>query len=332
MKSKRKEGAGNVVSAMIRRLKQAQMPAFGWMFAVIVGVMILFFVIYFLGRTIQTETKESESVLAKNFDILLNPFSSIGSSGPISMAKIINLGQESKIKFDCNDYGLGYQTMAIQSKSAFGKYGELVNIDIPDKYIFSEELNGKSFYVLSKSFELPFRIDDLIYILSKSYCFINAPDKIKEQFTGNFDLIKKIRFNDCLEGDIDVCFEKDNCDISVSGNKCEGFFCDNAYEYGIVKKEGKEIGFVTDALMYSAIFSDYKLYECNFNRLMNRLELLIDLHKNKIGLIDPRCDSKMLNSEFSTFKGYINLKNMAQLSISSKNLYEENSELECPIF
>src|SRR3989344_4802367 len=107
---------------MSKKNKKSQMPVFGWMFAVIVGVLILFFAIYFLGRTIKTETKESEVVLANNFDILLNPFSSIGSSGPISMGRTINLGEEAVVEFDCSDDKLGYQVMIFQSKGVFGGY------------------------------------------------------------------------------------------------------------------------------------------------------------------------------------------------------------------
>ena len=174
----------------------------------------------------------------------------------------------------------------------------------------------------------------MIYIVSENYCFIDASEEMKEQFEGIS--IKELKFADfqteCSDNDIEVCFDGSDCDISVSGEKCEGFFCDNAYEYGIVEKEGKEIRFVTDALMYAAIFSGHELYECNFNRIMKRLGLLIDLYKEKISITEPKCDSESLVQELNTFKGYLSLGSTEQLSISSIELDEENSDLECPIF
>ena len=188
--------------------------------------------------------------------------------------------------------------------------------------------------VLDKNVQF-FKVDDLIYIFSEDYCFVGAPDEIKEQFEGI--KIKQLRFADfsseCSEKDIDVCFDDSvNCDVSVSGELCEGFFCDDAYKYGIVSKEGKDIKFVTDALMYSAIFSDSGLYECNFNRLMNRLGMLIGLYKSKIDFTDTKCDSKSINAELDAFKDYTKLGSTEQLFVSSKSLDEENSQLECPVF
>lgn len=333
---------------MINDSKRAQMPAFGWVFAIIIGIMILFLAGYLIGKMIRTNEYESEVEMARGFDIILNPFASIGGIGPVSMGKTVRLAQETALEFSCDDTGLGSQGLMLKTKSSFGGWGDLTEeMSIYDKYIYSENAQGKNFYILSKSFELPFRIDELIYIVSDDYCFINAPEKMNEQFE-NLNM-PKIKFDaDDCEGK-NVCFgiDQDYCDVAVEGSECEDeFFCDNIYEHGSVKKKGERdtFYFATDAMLYAAIFSDYYTYDCNFNRLMNRLDLLCDIYKEKIGKMNPECNADSINNELAKLKADVQeLKELIktgndagsmaeQLYSDAEMLGEANSDADCSVF
>ena len=154
---------------------------FAWIFALIVGAVILFLAFYFVGTQLLQGRYERSTIEARSLDILLEPFSYFGSLGATTF-NTIQLRDNTQIEFSCStEPDLGDNTITItQKKSGLPK-------EVYDKYIFSQKLVGvgksKTLRVMSKPFEMPWRVADLIYLWSaeQEYCFVktNAPTKIK---------------------------------------------------------------------------------------------------------------------------------------------------------
>lgn len=327
--------------------KKAQMPAFNWLLTIIIGAVILFLAVYFAGRLIRTGGYKESAVLLKNLNVLLNPFASIGAVGYVE-SKPINMPVETMVEFSCDSEGLGKQGLRLKSKGSFGKWSEFAPEEgyyfIYDKYIYATSLKGKKFYLLSKPFALPFRIEDVIYVISQDYCFVNAPDKIKDELVGmNIPVIEfKNSKIECKEGSKKVCFTAAGagCDISIKGVLCgEEEECESAYKYGDVRKDGKTLPFVTDALLYGAIFSDSEIYECNFERLMYRLSLLCDIYNERTAKLSGRgCDMENIESFIATLHDksikvdMTDASDMSELYTSAQNLADRNYYLSCKLF
>ena len=338
----------------LTRKKKAQMPAFNWLLVIIIGVVILFLAIYFAGRLIRTSGYKTSVVLLRNFDALLNPFASIGAVGE-SLSKTINMPVETMVEFSCDPAKLGRQGLRLRSKGSFGKWGEFAPEEgyyyIYDKYIFAAGLKGKKFYLLSKPFALPFRIEDAIYVISEDYCFVNAPNEIEEELntmmnkSGCYFIEFKNNKVECKEGSKTVCFDGINCDINVKGVLCgEDEECEGAYNYGdAAYKDGEILPFVTDALLYAAIFSDSEIYECNFERLMYRLGLLCDIYNARTAKLSGRgCNMENIDSlitmlhdkstEVIEAPDMTDTTDMSELYTLAQDLAEKNYYLDCPLF
>lgn len=265
---------------------------FGWIFSIIIGAIILFFAFYFVYSQVMQQQLFEQKVQTQGIDVLLTPFSYLGSIGSAS-AKIADLDRESRISVSCtspdSSDALGYNRLVTQSIYK----GETVPGGLKnayDKYIFADEMQSKKLFVLSKPFEAPWRIGDLIYFFpnNRTYYFSNAPTRIKEELEiieANFDN-KHFFFTiaNIPENSIKVCFRQEsNCNITVY-NEGEN------YELGrVTKKNSKNeietIYYYNDALMYAAIFSNKELYECNVQRLFSRALIQLDLYQQKNTLI-----------------------------------------------
>ena len=105
----------------------------------------------------------------------------------------------------------------------------------------------------------------------------------------------------CPSGSVDVCFEKNNCEINVDVN-------DKSVE------KGNEIVYFEDsALMYGAIFSNKEVYECQVQRLMKRLGELSLVYDEKESIISQRGCSSDVN--------LLSLANSASSLEDSSDLY-----------
>ncbi len=282
--------------------------SFTWLFAIIVGAIILFLAIYAVSKFIKIGQTEQDVKTSEELGALLNPLETGFETAKLTA---ITFPAETRIYNKCTNFGtFGEQKIQTQQKS-FNKWSK-TNIDssFENKYIFSERyVEGKKVYVFLKPFEFPFKVADLIYITSSStnYCFEDAPDEIKEELSTLGE--KNLFLEECPENSVRVCFENENCDIDV------------AYEGKIVEKDGKTIYFEGGALMYAAIFSDAEVYECQLKRLMQRTEQLSLLYINKESFISQKCDSNLGND-------LLELKTFAENLGSSRELYLINNIAE----
>jgi len=189
------------------------------MFAIIVGGAILFFSIYgamnwgsFIGYQGNTETAKSISVLT---DPLQAGFTE-GSFGKISFRS------ETNIQNHCFNEGLGWNEISVSTNFGIGEGQHRPGIatEVHNKYIFSEEENiGKEFYVLSKPFDFPYKVADMIFLTSKNFCFFDAPEDVVEDLSflkmTNVKLDENCTFSDFVK----VCFESgEDCDVKVYGD------------------------------------------------------------------------------------------------------------------
>ena len=146
---------------------------------------------------------------------------------------------------------------------------------------------GKKDFVFSKPFEFPFKVSDLIYMISYSdfFCFIDSPDKIQRELSQINS--KNLKFENCSkDSNINVCFiQGSGCDIFVN------------YDSNYVEKKNTRMYFEGDALMYAGIFSEPELYECQVKRLMKKVEILSKIYLDKSSFIAREGCSSNLETE-----------------------------------
>ena len=284
--------------------------SFAWLFAIIVGIVIIALAIYFVTKMVGTQDTIQSAKTSKEIGILLNP---LETSFESAVTSSVIFPKETRIYNRCDNYGnFGTQKIEIMQKSINNKWSKTgIEASFQNKYIFSEKYSeGKTFYIFSKPFEFPFKVANLMYISSAStnYCFIDAPKDVEVEISDLKQPNLKLE-EECSEEDIKVCFEYGNCNIQVN------------YDVKRVEKNNEEMFFETDALMYAAIFSDKATYECQLKRLMQRIEQLSNLYVNKEDFIGQRCDSNL--------GGYLlDLKDSAVKFDDSDGLYRINNIIE----
>jgi hypothetical protein len=298
--------------------------SFAWLFSIIAGAFILFLAIFVSIKVINTEQTIQDAKIGKEIGILLNPLEIGFESGKTTS---LTLPTDTRIYNKCNNKGnFGKQIIQISQKN-FKKWTS-TNIDVgfSNKYIFSRNyVEGKKFYIFSKPFEFPFKVADIIYITSslKKYCFINAPEDIQEELK---DLKQQnIFLKNCSEGSIKICFmEQNNCEINVD------------YDLEYVDKGNEKVYFSGDSLMYAAIFSEKEIYECQLKRLMQRVEQLTLLYKDKANFISRiGCESN-INQDLiqlnNLAKSFSSSTELAKIVDITKKIKDRNDFAQCKIW
>lgn len=282
--------------------------SFAWLFAIIVGAFILFTAIYAAVRFLNVGVDIGNIKTAKEISIIFNPLETGLASGKSS---IMRLNLNTRIYNKCSgDGNFGSQEFSVSQKSGFTKDWPVAEdgIVMYNKYVFSDDYEeGKEFYFFSKPFEMPFKISEIIFLTSKRYCFLNAPDFIEDEVK-QLEL-KNVKIENCSSEDKRVCFGSGDCDIVVYGDCSENCNSEHGeYSFGHTTKNGKEIYYI-GSLVYASIFSSPELYECNFKRLMMRIRQISYLYKDEVGFLASRgCGDAMTS----------NLINLAEKADSAK--------------
>lgn len=317
--------------------KKAQMQ-FNWIFAIIVGGVIIFLALFFITRYVNIERYKYDSMMAKKLAILLDPLET-----SLDMEKVtpIELPFETRLSMKCKYEGIGREELRMVTKSSMGEewqeFGAAQSIN--NKYIFSKDVEqGKTLYIFSKTFKMPFDVADLIYATAQNYCFVSPPQSIKDTVhdlnSSYMQLVQ--RRQECKPNRETICFGESNCDINVFG-LCYGFSCNDGYEYGSVRRGNETVYYNGDALMYAAIFSKSDLYNCNVKRLLYRISTLSRLYAEKTKLLDARgCMTGDLNDKLIGLSyealSLINSANIMQISDKAKVVENENGGLLCKVF
>jgi len=279
--------------------KKALEMSFEWIFAMIIGGIILFIAIYAVVNLMSTGQKASA---AQTADELVGYLSTYETGQGTGINDQIHFSSQSRLLFEecvpTDNKPFGSQSFAFSEKM-FGKYGTPgTPIPVYSKYIFANEsVEGKDFFIVSIPYFMGYKVSDLILIYSQKYCFISAPQEIQDNIE---DLrLKNINFSDDINcSGVKVCFNNNNrdCNIKVSGS-CPG--CQSEYETGTVEKfddNGKLLStnYYSGNLLYAGIFSSDTIYECNIKRLMAKFSELGKIYLDKIKIMKTKgCSSNI---------------------------------------
>lgn len=306
--------------------------SFGWIFAIFVGAAIIFLAIYAATSITKQGRNVQDTLAGQQLGIILSPVET--SLQSINKAPDITFPVVTRVYNTCDSTGnFGVQKISIATQSGVGAQWQ--NPGVPstfyNKYIFSAStLEGKTATAFDKPFNFPFKVADLIYLLSNNekYCFIDSPNDIQDELSGlsiaNINFTSDVK--DCAKNSIEVCFVSSGCDIDVNLNSQS------------VKKYKQVLYYTGDdnALLYAAIFSDPAIYECQMKRLMKRTSQLAILYEGKSEALSPRGCSTNMESDLAVFANQTLSLNssiqLRELSIHVDNLGRSNSALSCKLF
>ncbi len=328
LKSKRSTRApsSKFINQQILNSKRSFEFSFSWLFSVLVGAIILFLAIYAAINFIETGEHQTNTVTAKQLSLYFEPLETNLESGKFVT---INLDEDAKIYNNCYDSGsFGMQRLSVSTKNFKGAWNKPGgDIPIKNKYLFSSSTEeGKQLYLISLPFTLPWKISDITIFSSKKYCFINAPEEIRDEVE---ILNSPIEFENCTG--LRVCFDYgDNCDIIVEG-MCIN--CENKYEKGVVRKGNKKMYYVGN-LLYAAIFSSKDIYDCNVKRLMARLVKQAGIYSEEASSLSYKCGTLPETGFLQLIQAARNSEeeNLFLVYDIARELEEKNQAVECNLW
>lgn len=308
--------------------------SFAWIFAILVGAMIIFLAIYAAVKIVGTSRFEVDSMTAKQLTIVFEPLET-GVAEDYKPAPI-TLKEETRIYNQCfSDGSFGRQKISLASSSGFVQKWQKsgVEITVPNKYIFSNATEqGKIVYYFSKPFYSPWKVSELIFLTTEKYCLQNIPNQLEEEIS--FLGFENIATENCTNDKyVQVCFESGiNCSMVVYG-QCQDSDCKSKYDYGYVDKKTKNLYF-TGNLMFGAIFSDKESYECNVKRVMKRLQQQTIILKDEADFISDKCGSSVSLglAKLALASRINNSQELIQVYNAGKDASEENSVSECRLW
>ncbi len=273
--------------------------SFAWIFAIIVGAVILFGAIYATTKLAGTERVVSGTLVSAELNNLLNP---IETNLEDSKYVQVEFAEETRVYNDCDVRGtFGKQGISTSAKIGEDKWGEQsAKKSNFNKYLFSDETeDGQKLNVIIKPLEMPYKIGDLIFAYSESYCFVNSPSDIEEEIMdlsadgeNDIDIELKENLNECPADSIAVCFNQIGCDINVN------------LQNDVAVKNGEEL-YYDGNLIYGAIFADKEIYECQIKRLAKRSSELAYVYAEKSEKLRSEGCSVSLDSDLRSFAGII---------------------------
>jgi len=300
-----------------------EMP-FSWLFAIIVGIVILFFAFYFGKSILNTGNQETSAKSAKQIQGFLN---TVENGLESSQTSSISMPSNVRLNNICenNLNRLGKQKISVEQKT-FGKWSESdIRISMNNKYLFSDnQIEAKELNIFSKSLKFSFDVASLIYIIpkDKEYCFIDAPSDLKKE-------IKELNLSNLKIGKCngtEVCFNNGKCEINVD------------YSSNSIKEGNETVYFTLDkdnSLFYAALFSERSIYECQMKRIIERAKMLTKLYLDKQNMLNNYCEdyiSENLNQLYIALEGYVDSKSLNNIMLTANQLDESNKFAECRLW
>lgn len=309
--------------------------SFGWIFSVIVGATIIFLAIYGVSKMIGTERVIIDSKTALELKEIISPLSTSSESGAKPIP--IKFPSETKIANTCDKIGnYGSQKIAVSTRSGIGKEWQEAGkpVSLQDNYLFSDkEIQGKEFFSMISPLNMPFKIGDLVVMWSDKYCFVNPSKEIEEDIKDleleKSNILPVSSVSQCPSESKIVCFEqglsnKKQCEISV-----------DLATKRVFKKE--KIIYYEKPFVYSAIFSDPELYECQISRITKKTSFFADVYSEKSSSISTRsngCSSlvqPLLAAYASSLKGADSAE-IGAIWKQAEEIEEINEKTICPIW
>jgi hypothetical protein len=298
---------------------------FTWLFAILAGGAILVLAIFGAMRSGETSQYQSNVEIAKTLDVITNPLQAGYAEAKYSK---IEFASETRLRNTCFAGEFGENKLLVTSKNEMNdewqnRGGE---VSIENKYIFSENENvAKTYYVFSKPFYFPYKVADVIFLISKEYCFKNTPQELSFELE-NLD-IPNIKLKDCSNQSEIVCFGRtsSDCDIVVYPECNENICNTNNYDRGTVQKDSGQIKYVGN-LLFAAIFSSEENYDCNIERLTYRARKIGKGYSGKIDLMNARGCSSGAKPRLTSW--ILNLNSTNPDNINSASKYDLMKSLE----
>jgi hypothetical protein len=315
-----------------RKARKSQLSSFAWIFSIIVGAVFFFLAFFFVtqyGK--KTAEPQREAIVESGISVLVEPFSAIGSLVE-AQGSVLEFPPETYVEFGCNVDG---DYSEIKARSTKERTFSLIK-KAYDKYIFSSAITTKgkeNYFAFSMPLKEPFYIATPVIIVTNNYCFVGLPYEMEEELKAISEKINltKYRFNftqtsgECPTGYITVCEKGCNVQIQfLCGGKCG--FVGNKFWWG--------------DLVYPAIFADETVYQCNLERILERMKTLADIYLNKTTMLegcnpdDISTRLKDLKNAVETFKKYKNGNTLVSLYNQITALEAANEALpkECKVF
>lgn len=310
--------------------------SFAWMFAIIVGAVILFLALYAGGGILGTTREEIDSTTAAQLATILNP---LETSLESSKYYKVSFSEETRIYTSCSLEGnFGRQGISTAVKSDIGEEWKLPGAETSNynKYFFTNKIiQGRDLHFFAVPFSFPYKVSDIMVGYDEEYCFISPPEIVKEEIEA-LDLpeIKNVvNRGECGDGEKEVCFEGSGCDIDVTVNEHSyGNGIDSLY--GTVSKNTKKVYF-EGPLIYGAIFSDADLYECQTERIMKRAAELAQLYAAKGDFLSGKGCGGSLGPELVQFAETAKISNsedLVKVEREANELRRRNELLACKLF
>ncbi|HVY01947.1 MAG TPA: hypothetical protein VHA12_04255 [Candidatus Nanoarchaeia archaeon] len=312
--------------------------SFGWMFAIIVGAAIIAMAIYATTTFIDTQRKVEDSSKSLELSGLLRQLETgLEEQGKAEIKTNVKI----RISNDCTIEGdtvsakaFGTQVLKTSVSSGIGKE-EWSDGGVPLKsqsiYLFSNKtIEGKEFVTLTKRFEFPYKVADMVMIWPSStkYCFVNSPVNVKNEIEPlNIGINFSSSSSRCPSGSIKVCFAQTGCNIDVSQTT------------NTATKNGKVMYYdeIGSALFYGAIFSDPQVYECQTQRLAKKAKILGELYSEKSSYgAALGCSAESIQQSLDLLTSQLgnvrSSRELVQAIEIKKELGRANDALICPVF
>ncbi|MEK6825848.1 MAG: hypothetical protein AABY00_03615 [Nanoarchaeota archaeon] len=308
---------------------------FGWIFAITVGAAVLALGLFAASKVIQQGDYQGNSLTAKQFGILTTALETSLESGKTDK---ITFDIPARLILECDSYGL-YGTQKI-TVGDLGKETTGVTTAFPAKYYFSQkEITGKEFIIISKPFQYPFHVADILIIWPKStlYCFLDPPEQLERELKSmardnviintSLQVLSYEKKEECKKASQRVCFGKTTgCDIAVIDTT--------------IRKTGQTVFFdpleEKNTLLLAGIFSDPETYECQVRRLMHRASTLASLYQEKANLLNGKGCTSSLGATLQLYsqnaQSFNSTREFATLGVLAQTLGGENGQLSCPVF
>ncbi len=299
---------------------------FAWLFAIIVGAVIIILAVYAVSNFIEQENDITNSETAVAFSTLLHPVETNLESSSFST---IVFQSETRVHNTCvtSVGSFGEQRIATSVQSSVGEPWQrpITSARFNNKYLFSKEIEqGERIYVFAKPFELPYKVGDITTISTEFWCFVDPPNSIAEELTDlNMTHMRVVDdVSSCAPIENSVCFGSQGCDIRVLPTQNRVEHASTAVYY-------------QGPLVYAAIMSDPDIYECQVQRLGLRTSELALLLADKTDFLSGQGCTSNLGDELRSYAQIAHINASFQLGSVAANAEElgrRNEPLRCKLF
>lgn len=298
---------------------------FAWLFSLFIGACVLFFAIYLVTTLIDTSSSEYNTELAAEIGAVLSPVETSVESGTRTR---LSIPEGSEMRNLCHIEGpFGEQEISVRTTEGLDDRQRETGISYraENRYLFSAQaLHGPRVEVFAKPFNLPYKVGDILVLYTGSYCFVSAPNEIREEVEQlalpGVNLTESVA--QCPQGSTTVCFNEGNCNITVDSSQ------------HVVRKKNTVVRYV-DELVYGAIFADQAIYECQVQRLLKRTALLAQVYADKTDFLTSQGCASNLGAELRAYAselGNASSASLGQLYLEAYELDRRNNALSCKLF